>query len=100
MVNIHHIAKVKKPFIPHYWTEYNRLDEEHFSVSYKTSYKRRIHCPVCGMNEKHKSDDAVYDSGYICGEYDIVTESEILKIVEASELRNDESKCEIEYIKS
>lgn len=49
------------------------------------------YCPVCGnFNDHYEGDDCCYESGYSCGEYETITEAELLKRINEFEETNDE----------
>ena len=49
------------------------------------------YCPVCGnLNDHYEGDDCCYESGYSCGEYETITEAELLKRINEFEETNDE----------
>ena len=63
-----------------FWKDYNRLDDGNWEVSYGTTADFE-YCPVCGsFNEHYEGDDCCYDSGYSCGDFETVTEEELLKL--------------------
>ena len=55
-----------------FWTDYNRLENGLFEVSHGTTADFE-YCPVCG--DFHSYDEET------CGEYQTVTESELLKLI-------------------
>ena len=64
-----------------FWTDYNRLENEKWEVSYGTTADFE-YCPVCGsFNEHYEGDECCYESGYSCGEFETVTENELLKLI-------------------
>lgn len=64
-----------------FWREYNRLENGYFEVSYGTTSEFDF-CPVCGSFENHyQGDDSCYESGYSCGEFEIVTEEKLLELI-------------------
>ena len=61
-----------------FWTNYNRLPNGKWQVSYGTTADFS-YCPCCGTFEDHyEGDEAIYDSGYSCGDFEQITESELL----------------------
>lgn len=74
-----------------FWTDYNRLENGKWEVSYGTTADF-AYCPVCGNFDEHYEgdDDCCYDSGYSCGEFHTVTESELLKLIEEFTETDDE----------
>ncbi|MCI6676068.1 MAG: hypothetical protein MSG78_04050 [Clostridiales bacterium] len=66
-----------------FWTDYNRLENGIFEVSHGTTADFE-YCPVCG--DFHSYDEET------CGEYQTVTEPELLKLI------NDFEETEDEYI--
>lgn len=74
-----------------FWTDYNRLENGLFEVSYGTTADFDF-CPVCGsFNDHYIGKD---DIEYSCGEFETVTESELLKLINNFEETDD---CYIEY---
>ena len=64
-----------------FWIEYNRISPEKWEISYGTTAEFE-YCPVCGsFNDHFEGEDCCYDSGYSCGEYDTVTEQELIKLI-------------------
>ena len=77
-----------------FWTDYNRLENGLFEISYGTTADFE-YCPVCGCFHNHyEGDDSCYESGYSCGEYETVIESELLKLINNFE---ETDGCYIEY---
>ena len=75
-----------------FWTDYNRLENGKWEVSYGTTADFE-YCPVCGrFNDHYEGDDCWYESGYSCGEFKTVTETELLKLI------NDFKETDDEYI--
>lgn len=75
-----------------FWTNYIRLDGEKWEVSHGTTADF-CYCPVCGSFADHyEGDDCYYQSGYSCGEFETVTEKELLDRV------NSFQETESEYI--
>jgi len=63
-----------------FWNEYNRT-KNGFKISYGTTSDFDF-CPCCGSFNDHraKDDDSdIWESGYTCGNFDIITEVELLK---------------------
>lgn len=68
-----------------FWTDYNRLENGKWEISYGTTADMDF-CPCCGsFNDHYVGDDCRYDSEYDCGEFGIVTEDELLKIIDEFE---------------
>ena len=78
-----------------FWTDYNRLDGGNWEVSYGTTADFEF-CPVCGSFNDHYDDDCCYESGYECGEFETVMETELLKFI--NEFEETDNKY-IEFIK-
>lgn len=77
-----------------FWTNYDRLDNGTWKVSYGTTADFN-YCPVCGcFNDHYEGEDCCYESGYSCGEYDTIAEKELLRFI--NEFRETEDKY-IEY---
>lgn len=75
-----------------FWTNYFRLDNDEWKVSYGTTADFS-YCPVCGsFNDHYKGDDCYYKSSYSCGEFKIITEKELLKRI------NNFQETECKYI--
>lgn len=75
-----------------FWTDYIRLENGNWEVSYGTTADFD-YCPCCGsFNDHYEGDDCCYESGYSCGEYNTVTESELLECI------NDFDETDDEYI--
>lgn len=65
-----------------FWTDYTRLDDGRWKVSYGTTADIK-YCPCCGMfGDHYEDDDSCYESGYSCGEFDMITEKQLLQIIE------------------
>lgn len=63
-----------------YWTDYNRRPDGTWLVSYGTSADFD-YCPVCGQFADHAErpeDCSPYWSGYTCGDYEFVSEAEVI----------------------
>lgn len=67
-----------------FWKTYTRLTSEIFEISYGTTADFD-YCPVCGCFADHYDgdEDSDYTSGYSCGEFDTITEKELLKRINA-----------------
>ena len=76
-----------------FWVDYNRLENGIFEVSYGSTTDFE-YCPVCGSFNNHRDDDSYYESGYSCGDFETVTESELLKLINDFE---ETDGCYIEY---
>lgn len=61
-----------------FWTKYDRLPNGKFEISYGTTADFEF-CPVCGCFNDHY--DPEYDSEYSCGDFEIITETELLEII-------------------
>ena len=74
-----------------FWTNYNRLENGLFEVSYGTTADFD-YCPCCGNFNNHyaSEDDDIYESGYTCGEFETVTEAELLELINNFEETDDE----------
>lgn len=72
-----------------FWTDYDLLENGNWEVSYGTSADFE-YCPVCGsFNDHYEGDDCCYESGYSCGEYETITEAELLKRINEFEEADD-----------
>ena len=62
-----------------FWTEYSNLGNGKIEVSYGTTADFEF-CPVCGGFSNHAAKDGEdsYESGYNCGEYEIITAEELV----------------------
>lgn len=74
-------------------TTYTRLENGMWEISYDTTADF-TYCPVCGSFDHHWGSD-FYESGYTCGEFETVTETELLKLI-ADFKEKDDIYC-IEY---
>lgn len=73
-----------------FWTDYNRLENGNWEISYGTTADFD-YCSVCGsFNDHYEGDDCCYESGYSCGEFEIVTEVELFKLISEFEESDDE----------
>ena len=67
-----------------FWTDYNRMEDGRWYVSYGTTADFEF-CPVCGSFNDHYCDDDDeafgHDSGYSCGEYEVITTAELIEII-------------------
>ena len=73
-----------------FWTNYTRLDDGRWKVSYGTTADIK-YCPCCGVFRDHyEGDDSCYESGYSCGEFETVTDEELLNIINSFEETEDE----------
>ena len=77
-----------------FWTDYKRLENGLFEVSYGTTADFQ-YCPVCGSFQNHSTDDDYYDSGYSCGEFETVTERELIDMINEFDESDD---CYIEFL--
>lgn len=72
-----------------FWTDYDRLENGKWEVSYGTTADFD-YCPVCGsFNNHYEGDDCWYNSCYSCGEFKTVTETELLKQINKFEETDD-----------
>lgn len=72
-----------------FWTDYDLLEDRSWEVSFGTTADFE-YCPVCGsFNDHYEGDDCCYESGYSCGEYDTVTGTELLKLINNFEETDD-----------
>lgn len=75
-----------------FWTDYDRLENGKWEISYGTTADFS-YCPRCGsFNDHYEGDDCCYDSGYSCGEFEQITENELLKLI------NEFEETDKEYI--
>ena len=75
-----------------FWTDYMRTADGKWIISYGTTADFE-YCPVCGtFSDHYNEDDCCYNSGYECGEYENVTEDELLKLI------NEFQEIDTEYI--
>lgn len=75
-----------------FWTDYTRLEDGNWEVSYGTTADLP-YCPVCGsFNDHYEGDDCCYESGYSCGDCEVVTEEKLLELI------NEFKETEDEYI--
>lgn len=58
-----------------FWTEYNRLPDGNWEVSYGTTAEFEF-CPVCGSFDNHFEE-----SGYSCGEFEVISEEKLLTLI-------------------
>ena len=79
-----------------YWTEYRKLHNGLIEISYGTTADFDF-CPVCGCFNNHYDYDSCYESGYSCGDYETVSESELLKLINDFETEETE-ECFIELL--
>ena len=64
-----------------FWTDYTRLEDGNWEVSYGTTADLP-YCPVCGsFNDHYEGDDCCYESGYSCGDCEVVTEEKLLELI-------------------
>lgn len=77
-----------------FWTQYDRTECGLFEVSYHTTADFE-YCPCCGSFNNHcaSEDNDIYESGYTCGEFETVTETELLELINNFEETED---CYIE----
>ena len=72
-----------------FWIDYNKLPNEKWEVSYGTTADFP-YCPCCGsFNEHYEGDEACYESGYSCGDFETVTEAELLDRINFEETDNE-----------
>lgn len=73
-----------------FWTDYSRLENGNWEISYGTTADFD-YCPVCGcFNDHYEGNDCCYSSGYECGEFETVTENELLKLINEFEETDEE----------
>lgn len=76
-----------------FWTDYIRLSNGKWEVVHRTTADL-VFCPVCGsFNDHYDGDDCAFESGYSCGEFDTVTDEELLRLI------NEFEKTDDQYIK-
>lgn len=76
-----------------FWTDYDRLEDGKWNVSFGTTADFE-YCPCCGsFNDHYEGNDCCYESGYSCGEFETVTETELLKLI------NEFDETDDQYIK-
>lgn len=64
-----------------FFTDYIRVNNDKWKISYGTTSDKE-YCPVCGTFINHyKGDNCKYKSGYGCGEYVVITEDDLLTIM-------------------
>lgn len=76
-----------------FWTTYTRLDNGMWEAYHETTADFTF-CPVCGSFDNHYGSDA-YESGYECGEFETVTETELLKLI--ADFKEEGDEYYIEY---
>lgn len=59
-----------------FWTDYTSLENGTFEVSYGTTADFE-YCPVCGSFDDHYEGDDTY----LCGEFETITETELLNLI-------------------
>lgn len=69
-----------------FWTDYDRLENGKWEVSYGTT-AGFDYCPCCGSFNDHYDYD---EEEYSCGDFETVTESELLDIINNFEETEDE----------
>ena len=75
-----------------FWTDYDRLENGNWEISYGTTADF-LYCPCCGsFNNHYDGDEAVYYSGYSCGDFEQITEIELLERI------NNFKETDNEYI--
>lgn len=57
-----------------FWTDYTRLENGVWEISYGTTADLDF-CPVCGVFGDHQLDDGTYE----CGEFQTVSEEELIE---------------------
>ena len=57
-----------------FWTDYTRLENGMWEVSYGTTAGFDF-CPVCGSFDDHRLEDGTYE----CGEFQTVSEEELIE---------------------
>ena len=71
-----------------FWAVYKRINEDSFQLSFHTTAEFS-YCPVCGSFGSHYEGDSPYESGYSCGEYSVVSEKELLELINSFSETND-----------
>ena len=72
-----------------FWTDYDLIEDGSWEVSFGTTADFE-YCPCCGsFNDHYEGDDCCYESGYSCGEYETITETELLKRINEFEETDD-----------
>lgn len=57
-----------------FWTDYTRQEDGRWEVSYGTTAEFDF-CPVCGSFDDHRLEDGTYE----CGEFQTVSEEELIE---------------------
>ena len=57
-----------------FWTDYTRLENGRWEASYGTTAEFDF-CPVCGSFDDHRLEDGTYE----CGEFQTVSEEELIE---------------------
>ena len=73
-----------------FYTVYERIGANKRECHYETSADFD-YCPVCGNFGKHYSDDCCYESGYDCGEFEVISDDEMMKKIMNFEESDDMS---------
>lgn len=71
-----------------FWTDYNRLENGNWEVSYGTTADFP-YCPCCGSFNEHYDYD---EEEYTCGDFETISESELLDRI------NNFTETDDEYI--
>lgn len=80
-----------------FWTDYSRTDGDMWEISHGTTADMEF-CPVCGhFGDHYEGDECIYESGYSCGEYEVISEGELLSIIEKA-LEEDSEDKEIKFM--
>ena len=70
-----------------FYKDYRRDDNGKWYAVYSTTADFD-YCPCCGIFSDHYDED--YESGYSCGEFETVTDEELLDIINSFEETEDE----------
>lgn len=82
-----------------FWTDYSRLENGKWEVSYGTTADFE-YCPVCGSFNDHyaEDEDDIYNSGYSCGEFATATSDELIDEINKFEKEHEnDDEYFIEY---
>lgn len=73
-----------------FFTDYIKRPDGKWEISYDTTADLE-YCPVCGSFENHRGDvNCPYESGYTCGEFKVISEEELLNIINNFEETKEE----------
>lgn len=76
-----------------FWVTYHRTGDVFTAVHGTTA--EFDYCPVCGSFSSHyEGDDSCFESEYSCGEYETVSEEQLLELIR--DFKEDD-ECYIEY---